>query len=198
MLKINDMFESIQGEGRWSGTPAFFVRFAGCNLACPWCDTSHKEVRWKMPWQHLADRIIETKHKWIVLTGGEPTIQPSTEMLCLVEQLGAEGLNIQVETNGTAAPDWLERCSWITCSPKQPLHPALPPPNEFKLVYPHFAQELFEEVAYISHLYHRCIYITPCAPASPSLVRETFDFVMKHKDKLVFLNLQIHKIIGVP
>ena len=74
MKKINEIFYSIQGEGYFTGTPAVFVRFSGCNLRCPFCDTEHKEGK-----MLSDDDIIAEINRYpalhVVLTGGEPCMQ---------------------------------------------------------------------------------------------------------------------------
>jgi len=111
-----EIFKSLQGEGRNMGRPCVFVRFAGCNLACPWCDTDIAE-RFTLS---LADLVAEIKShdcKSVILTGGEPTCV--AEMDELVAALKSEGFWIAVETNGTNVPAWIGRIDYVACSPKQ-------------------------------------------------------------------------------
>lgn len=114
-FKINEIFYSLQGEGYFTGTPAIFIRFSGCNLHCPFCDTNHQSG-------HLmtAEEIVAETNKFpashIVLTGGEPSLFVTPE---LVDMLHANGhRRIAIETNGThSIPDNID---WITLSPKAP------------------------------------------------------------------------------
>ena len=119
-LRIAEIFTSIQGEGYFTGCLATFIRLAGCNLQCPFCDTPSKQgelVSSKVLRSELVKRRAEEgKPKHLVLTGGEPTLQP---ILSLIENLGPEW-TVQIETNGTL-PDELEKLrehAWITWSPK--------------------------------------------------------------------------------
>lgn len=74
MKKVNEIFFSIQGEGYFTGTPAVFVRFSGCNLRCPFCDTEHKEGKMLSDDEIIAEiRRYPALH--VVLTGGEPCMQ---------------------------------------------------------------------------------------------------------------------------
>ena len=118
MYKINEVFYTLQGEGAHSGIPAVFVRFSGCNLRCPWCDTEFAEFT-----EMSADEIVREvlsiydipneRRKMVVLTGGEPSLQVDTP---LIDALHAAGFYICIETNGThPLPDGID---WITCSPK--------------------------------------------------------------------------------
>lgn len=111
-FKVNEIFYSLQGEGRFSGTPAVFVRLSGCNLACPFCDTVHQNGT-MMDAQAIVGQVGKYPSRHIVVTGGEPGLQLSSEF---VELLHSEGYFVQVETNGTVALP--ENIDWITCSPK--------------------------------------------------------------------------------
>ena len=110
-----EIFRSFQGEGRNTGRQVVFVRFAGCNLACPWCDTD-KSLRFKLGLNELVDEIKSFGVKSAILTGGEPTMVQRIEEL--VAALKAEGFWIAVETNGTAAPGWLQFVDYVAVSPK--------------------------------------------------------------------------------
>ena len=115
MYDLVEIFESLQGEGRNTGRPCVFVRFAGCNLACPWCDTDVAK-RFSLSLGDLLSEIEQFKARSVILTGGEPTIREG--MPELVAVLKAAGYWIAVETNGTAAPDWLADVDYVACSPK--------------------------------------------------------------------------------
>ena len=115
MYDLVEVFQSLQGEGRHSGRPCVFVRFAGCNLDCPWCDTDVSR-RFSLPLGELVDEVSGLGPKSVVLTGGEPTIQAG--MPELVAALKERGFWIAVETNGTVAADWLAFVDHVSCSPK--------------------------------------------------------------------------------
>ena len=128
--KINEIFYSIQGEGCFAGTPAIFIRFSGCNLKCPWCDTKHEDgkIYTKEELECSINTLVkETNCNRLILTGGEPTLQISNE-----EEL-FKGYERYIETNGLIpAPDWID---WITCSPKTDIYNFSRIPNEIKIVY---------------------------------------------------------------
>ena len=111
-MKINEIFYSIQGEGYHAGTPAVFVRFSGCNLRCPFCDTKHQEHVDMSPDEVLAEILLYPANL-VVFTGGEPSLQLSAE---LVNQLHAFDKTVAVETNGTR-PLPVE-VDFVTLSPK--------------------------------------------------------------------------------
>lgn len=112
LYHIAEIFASLQGEGRHSGMAAVFVRLAGCNLRCSFCDTDFS-AKESLSLDELVVRIKEFSLPNVILTGGEPGLQVDAD---LVERLHAEGLRIHVETNGSyALPGGID---WITCSPK--------------------------------------------------------------------------------
>lgn len=111
-MKINEIFYSIQGEGFHAGTPAIFIRFSGCNLKCPFCDTKHQEGI-EMSINDILMDIVDYKAGFVVLTGGEPSLQVTSE---LIEELHNHGYYVATETNGTKElPIGID---WVTCSPK--------------------------------------------------------------------------------
>lgn len=111
-MKINEIFYSIQGEGYHTGTPAVFVRFSGCNLRCPFCDTDFNNYK-EMTEEEIVAEVCKYPATLCVITGGEPSLQ-LTETL--VHKLQAHGKYVAVETNGTGElPDDVD---WVTCSPK--------------------------------------------------------------------------------
>ena len=133
LLRLTEIFYSLHGEGFHSGTPAVFVRGAGCNLACTFCDTDFS-LKGKLSPEEVAERIAEYPAKFVVLTGGDPTIQPEG-FRKLVELLHERGYYVTMETNGTSE-DTLG-VDWVTVSPKlsQGGEWRLRKGGELKLVY---------------------------------------------------------------
>ncbi len=125
-LKTIEIFASVQGEGLRQGEPTIFVRLAGCNLRCGFCDT---KKAWRSGREISVDTIVKEVGRlrrdfpatWVCLTGGEPLAQ---NVGPLVRRLHDEGLKVQIETNGTFPPE--PGADWLTVSPKPPdfdLHP---------------------------------------------------------------------------
>ena len=113
MRRINEIFYSLQGEGRQAGTPCVFIRFSGCNLRCPFCDTDHTHFV-QMSDEEIAARAASFGAPWIVITGGEPSLSIDAEFIALLKE--RTGARIAIETNGThPLPPGLD---WIACSPK--------------------------------------------------------------------------------
>ncbi|MDQ2073382.1 7-carboxy-7-deazaguanine synthase QueE [Haloarcula sp. H-GB4] len=105
-LPINELFQSLQGEGRLAGVPSVFVRTSGCNLRCWFCDSYHTSWEPTHDWFTVDDVIAaieEYDANHVVLTGGEPLIHDSSEDL--LERLDDRGYHTTVETNGTVVPD---------------------------------------------------------------------------------------------
>ena len=99
-LKVNEIFYSIQGESSWSGRPCAFVRLAGCNLRCAYCDTAYayEEGEWlEIP--AIERRIDAFGSRLVEITGGEPLIQGETPELIL--RLLDRGFTVLLETNGS-------------------------------------------------------------------------------------------------
>jgi 7-carboxy-7-deazaguanine synthase len=106
-LPINELFYSLQGEGRLVGMPSVFVRTSGCNLRCWFCDSYHTSWEPTHAWMDL-DSIVEDVLQYeqaehVVLTGGEPLIHD--ESVDLLESLADHGYHTTVETNGTIHRD---------------------------------------------------------------------------------------------
>lgn len=118
-MYVSEVFQSLQGEGRWAGHPSLFVRTSGCNLRCRWCDTPH--TSWHADGEHLSvDDLLARLAAWstvehAVLTGGEPLLQ--ADLPELVDGLRQRGHRITVETAGTLFVDGL-RPDLFSLSPK--------------------------------------------------------------------------------
>lgn len=116
-LRINEIFVSLQGEGRLAGVPSTFVRVAGCNLRCAWCDSptsSWRPTGQRMELEAIV-RACAQGPRHVVLTGGEPLLFPG--MLELSRRVRAAGHHVTFETAGTVAPEGLE-CDLVSISPK--------------------------------------------------------------------------------
>lgn len=125
LIDVHSIFHTIQGEGVFCGTPAIFIRLAGCNLQCPSCDTDYTSKRERMPANIILQRCVNFATKGlIVITGGEPFRQSIGHLISVL--LGF-GYYVQVESNGTLPPPlqilwskkpWERKGAYIVCSPK--------------------------------------------------------------------------------
>lgn len=116
-MRIAELFYSIQGEGSLIGVPSFFIRSTGCNLRCSWCDTPY--TSWQpegteLSLRQILDEVRAHPARHVVVTGGEPMIQP--EIIPLTEQLRGAGLHITIETAGTVFQP--VACDLMSISPK--------------------------------------------------------------------------------
>ncbi|MEW7864123.1 7-carboxy-7-deazaguanine synthase QueE [Aeromonas diversa] len=172
---INEIFQTIQGEGVYTGLPAIFVRLQGCPVGCPWCDTRHTWVvspEREVPSRQVLDRsnesdawsamsAVEIRESFqrlgytarhVVITGGEPCLYDLRELSVL---LLAEGFTVQIETSGTHEVLVHEE-AWVTVSPKlgmkgglEVLPQALSRANEIK--HPVATERHIEELDALLH-----------------------------------------------
>jgi 7-carboxy-7-deazaguanine synthase len=125
-LPVSETFWSIQGEGKLAGVPSLFIRLAGCNLRCRWCDTPY--ASWEASGEpRRADWLLELARSrpeigHVVLTGGEPMMFARlTELsarLALGRERGGAGMHVTVETAGTVIPAGGVTCQLMSISPK--------------------------------------------------------------------------------
>jgi 7-carboxy-7-deazaguanine synthase len=100
LLKVNEIFYSIQGESSFAGLPFVFIRLTGCNLRCSYCDTKYAyEEGTEMSIEQIIKKVKKYNCPYVELTGGEPLLQEETPVL--VNSLIENGFTVLVETNGT-------------------------------------------------------------------------------------------------
>ena len=207
--QVKEIFYTLQGEGANAGRPAVFCRFAGCNLwsgreqdrasaVCQFCDTDFVGTDGTQGGKYpgadaLADQIAaewpagEQRHRFVVLTGGEPLLQVDAE---LIDALHQRAFVIAVETNGSvAAPSGID---WICVSPKAGAPWVQRQGHELKVVWPQPLLDLDElEAADFSHRYLQ--------PMDNILradnTRHCIDLCMQRPAWR--LSLQTHKLTGI-
>lgn len=190
--KINEIFYTLQGEGFFTGTPSVFIRFSGCNLRCPFCDTEHEDGE-MLTLQEVVGRVVCHPAGHVVLTGGEPSLFVTDE---LMEALHGHGRFIAMETNGThALPAGVD---WVTLSPKDAFLPGAAKPvltrcDEIKVVYDG------RPVPDYSHIEARHRFLQPCdtgnAAQNKSILEGAIRWCLEHPDWR--LSLQTHKLMGI-
>lgn len=185
MKKINEIFYSLQGEGRNAGRAAVFVRFAGCNLRCPFCDTDFHSFK-EMSDNDILQAIRPHPSHFVVFTGGEPSLQLDAPLVGL---LHSHGYEIAVETNGTHALPY--GIDWVTISPKA-VRPVLTRCNELKCI---FDGENPIETYGISADYY---YLQPCDTGDHKRLLQTtrscISYIQSHPQWR--LSLQTQKLAG--
>lgn len=114
---VMEVFSTLQGEGEHTGTPSYFIRLAGCDVACAWCDVKESWDVAGFPKQDVTEIVagaIASNLTTVVLTGGEPCMY---DLQPLTDGLHAAGLSVHIETSGSSpiTGDY----EWITLSPKK-------------------------------------------------------------------------------
>lgn len=207
MFYINEIFSGIQFEGALCGTPALFIRFHGCNLHCLFCDTQYaREGKgWPLDGEGLG-LVIEkgTPLKTVILTGGEPTIQPLVEELIPVI---SEEIFICVETNGTR-PDVVKALcevlggnAWITFSPKaikdaeEIYEPMWALASEIKVVYGSLSETLLARAVKEGETRKVPLFMQPMEREGVINWESVRQFVGEHPEWR--MSFQLHKMLGL-
>lgn len=194
-MRVNEIFHSLQGEGYNSGTPAVFIRFSGCNLQCPFCDTQH-ESGTEMTEQEIVEAVkyLAPRSSLVVITGGEPALQLTAS---LVDALHEIGKRVAVETNGTLPLP--PNVDWITLSPKSAwlgneAVPVLTRADELKVLYDgSHDPSAFDSIA-ATHRFLQPM-DTGDANRNADLMQQAADYCLQHPQWR--LSLQIHKILNI-
>lgn len=189
--RINEIFHSLQGEGFHAGTAALFLRFAGCNLQCNFCDTRHQTFKEMTAEDIVAElRLTAPLTHTVILTGGEPSLQVSPALIATLHQAG---YLLHIETNGThPLPDGID---WITCSPKTP-SPVIGNIDELKVVFTDSGESDADHFASVPARHYS---LQPCDTGNKdinaSLLTRTIDYILSHPQWR--LSLQTHKITNI-
>jgi 7-carboxy-7-deazaguanine synthase len=199
--RVVETFHSIQGEGAWMGASAFFIRLAGCDVKCPWCDTKES---WnalkhrKIPTNSLAKMVREADPAIAVITGGEPLMHDLSALCNGINPGDSKNIRLHLETSG--AYPLTGKFDWITLSPKTfkpPVADIYGYADELKVVVSDRAdldwaicQEQLVDASGKSILK----YLQPewNSPESQAMV---FDFILQNPQWR--LSLQTHKLLGV-
>jgi 7-carboxy-7-deazaguanine synthase len=203
-LRIAEVFASLQGEGARQGLPTIFVRLAGCNLRCAFCDTKRAWTQGRrVSIEAVAAEVLRLRDRsgttWVCLTGGEPLLQ---DVAPLVRRLRAEGFKFQVETNGRLGRR--VRADWTTVSPKPPsyaVHPVrLAAADEVKLVVS--GDLTYETVRRVRDMFPPTVPLRLQLESNSrrSLTRALGFLEQAAKDGLadVRLGVQLHKFLRLP
>lgn len=190
-LTVNEIFYSLQGEGGRQGEASIFIRLCKCNLRCTFCDTEF-DTGEEMSLQEIADSIAQYKCKWIIWTGGEPTLQLNNEHLKFFKDLGYKQA---IETNGTRrVPELID---YITCSPKQnyeKIKGIIPEVDEIRL--PVAKGDIVPSISIFPKA--KRYFLSPIFDGSQP-IQENVDYCVKQ----ILLNpewqlsLQVHKLINI-
>ncbi|MBO7540482.1 MAG: radical SAM protein [Bacteroidales bacterium] len=191
-MKVNEIFHSLQGEGYNTGKAAVFVRLAGCNLQCSFCDTDHAAYK-EMSEEQIADTVAQYPVTLVVITGGEPALQLTSS---LIDRLHAKRKTVAVETNGTLPlPDNVD---WITVSPKQDFvgeegKCVITRANEVKVIFD--GEHPVSDCGITAEHY----FVQPCDTGNTRKNRKISNLCVKFvkQNPKWRLSLQTHKLLGI-
>lgn len=195
-LPVMENFYTIQGEGAFTGHASYFIRLAGCDVGCVWCDVKeswnvndHPQVAIN----DLVEQAINVEASIVVITGGEPLMH---NLDTLTQKLQAQNKRTHIETSGSSplSGSW----NWICVSPKK-FKPALPEvlknANELKVVVYNKSDLAWAET-YTSQVPETCkLYLQPEWDKSESVLPLIISYIQENPKWN--LSLQIHKWIGV-
>jgi organic radical activating enzyme len=196
-LPVMEHFYTLQGEGYHQGRAAYFIRLAGCDVGCVWCDVKDSWDATKHPQLNMEDLILkieETPAKLVVITGGEPLMH---NLDGLTGALQANGFETNIETSGAypLSGSW----NWICFSPKKfkaPLPEILPVANELKVVVFNRSDFAWAE-KYAALVSASCkLYLQPEWDKASEVTPLIIQYIKENPQWE--LSLQIHKYIHVP
>ncbi len=196
-LPVMEHFYTLQGEGAWAGTAAYFVRLAGCDVGCHWCDVKDSwrpEAYPRMSCDAIAQAALASGAERVVITGGEPTIY---DLSHLAETLRREGLMVHMETAG---PHPLKgQIDWICLSPKKFLmpHPEIYAlAHELKVVIYNEQDFVWAEMQSAKCAEHTLRFLQPEWSRRDRLTGQIVQYIKDHPQWR--LSLQTHKYIDIP
>jgi organic radical activating enzyme len=194
---IMEHFFTIQGEGKYSGKAAYFIRIAGCDVGCVWCDVKEswdKEQHIKMTTNEIIEKVTESKTNFVVITGGEPAMY---DLRPLVDQLKSLGIMVAIETSGCYPLKG--EVDWYCFSPKKfkaPCDEAYIKANELKVIVSH-PSDLDWATKHALKVSTNCqLYLQPEWSKADKLLPLIIDFVKSNQRWKI--SLQTHKFMNIP
>ena len=197
MLPIVEYFYSLQGEGYNTGKAAFFIRLAGCDVGCSWCDSKSSWDVKKHPLISIEDillPVINCRAKNIVITGGEPLLH-SLDKLC--SSLKQNNINIFLETSGSAPLSG--EFDWICLSPKRnkpPLTEVFQAASELKVVIVSIEDIQWAEECRMQVQRECKLYLQPEWSRRNDVLPYIIEYIKRNPDWT--LSQQSHKYIDIP
>ena len=201
-MKIVEIFTSLQGEGKNQGKPCLFIRLAGCNLQCRWCDTPESRSGGReMNRDIVLEQVWRINPPYVCITGGEPLLQ-ADDLEKLASSLHKKGTVIDIETNGTIGFSRLQPYASICMDVKCPssgeksdlsLLVAIRPQDSVKFVVRDEADCRYAESVIRMHHIAGELFMSPVFGADYKTIS---DFILSH-NLPVRMQIQLHKVIGV-
>lgn len=197
MLPLMEAFYTIQGEGRYSGTAAYFLRIGGCDVGCHWCDVKESWDANLHPPTRIDDMLKQIQLspvKTVVITGGEPLMW---NMEPLTKLLQSEGYNIHIETSG--AYPLTGHFDWICLSPKKnnpPQKAIIPMANELKVII-HNMNDFEWAEKFSTQSSPSCqLFLQAEWSKEKEMMPKIINYVMENPKWKI--SLQTHKYMGIP
>lgn len=196
-LPIMEQFYTIQGEGFHSGRAAYFIRIAGCDVGCVWCDVKESWNAGDHEYQSiqsLVENILETKSNFCVITGGEPCMYDLKELTSLLK---LNGIEVALETSGCYALKG--QIDWYCFSPKKfkaPVPEAYSHANELKIIISHPSDFEWAE-KHAMEVNKNCkLYLQPEWSKQERFLTKIIDYVKENPKWNI--SLQTHKFMNIP
>ena len=197
VLPVMEYFYTIQGEGFYSGRAAFFIRLAGCDVGCVWCDVKESWDVNEHPLvtlDFLEKEVVTSSTNFVVITGGEPAMY---DLTALINRLKKHEIEVAIETSGTYK--LIGAIDWYCFSPKkfkEPIEEAYQKANELKIIINHPSDFEWAEM-HASKVDSNCkLYLQPEWSKQERFLPTIIDFVKKHPKWRI--SLQTHKFMNIP
>ena len=197
VLPVMEYFYTIQGEGFYSGRAAFFIRLAGCDVGCVWCDVKES---WDVndhplvTLDFLEKEVVTSGTNFVVITGGEPAMY---DLSTLINRLKTHEIEVAIETSGTYK--LIGDIDWYCFSPKkfkEPIEEAYNKANELKIIINHPSDFEWAEM-HASKVDSNCkLYLQPEWSKQERFLPTIIDFVKKNPKWRI--SLQTHKFMNIP
>jgi organic radical activating enzyme len=196
-LPLMEAFYTIQGEGRFSGHAAYFIRLGGCDVGCVWCDVKESWEAGKWPIVSIEEMVasaLSYPGKLVVITGGEPLMY---DLAPLTQLLKSNGFAIHLETSG--AHSFSGQFDWVCFSPKKfkKPHPSIyEVADELKVVVYHPSDLSFAE-EHAAQVHENCdLRLQPEWSKASERLPELIDYIKNNPNWKI--SLQTHKFMDIP
>ena len=196
-LPVMEEFYTIQGEGFYSGRPAYFIRLAGCDIGCVWCDVKESwdaDIHPLISIDSLVENAASSSSNFVVITGGEPAIY---DLNTLIDKLKYRGIQTAIETSG--CHPLKGDIDWYCFSPKKfkaPIDEAYDLASELKVIIAHSSDLQWAE-KHASRVSKSCrLFLQPEWSKRERYLPEIIDYVKEHPQWRI--SLQTHKFMNIP
>ncbi len=196
-LPVMEYFYTIQGEGFYSGRAAFFIRLAGCDVGCVWCDVKESwdhEAHPNLSNDFIIEEVLKSKTDFVVITGGEPAMY---DLTTLINRLKDHKIETAIETSGCY--ELIGNIDWYCFSPKKfkkPTEEAYSKANELKVVISHPSDFQWAE-EHAAKVNLECkLYLQPEWSKQERFLPEIIEYVKLNPRWRI--SLQTHKFMNIP